>query len=1311
MLRPSTFWPAALVAAMVCGTGVARAQAPDPHAAAVTEASALAHEVWTIRDGLPLSHLNGVIQARDRYLWLASFDGLIRFDGARFTVFNTATNPELPTNRFVSIIEGPDGDVWAAAEFDYVVRWMDGAFEVHELADERRGTAIRAIQFDSAGALWVSTNRGVYVKRGRRLEPLGDESLRRPVLATFLDSSGALWVGSDGAGALRWQNGEVRRVSAGAAPRGSLATSFAEGTDGTVYIGTGVAVLAWRDGTVETLLPAGIDEIYVRSLYKLGPDSILAVTGSGLFTLRGGQLRDPRPEISAVSSAPISFITDSKGNRWLAIRERLYFNEELVFEGRFPIAAIAVDHEGSLWIASDGLHRLKPALFHVYGPQEGALANIYPILEDSRGRIWLGSLSSSGIALYSDGRFRVLEKLVPLPQSIFEDRDGRIWIGGINYGGCVLDGLRCERRISFLAGHTVKAIYQDRAGAMWFGTDRGLYRDSAGVVQHFTSGNGLPHDFVRVIHEARDGSLWFGTNGGGIARYWEGRFESLTANDGLSSDLVRSIYEDDSSVFWIGTEDGGLDRVQPPRGEGAAANLSLANITVIRRHDGLYDDGVHAILDDGEGRFWMSSNRGIFWVLRSDLEDFAAGRAGQVHSVSYTERDGLRNREANGGVQSPAIVASDGRLWFAMQAGVAVVDPGSTHLSDVPIPVMIEEVRSEGTPLLPRGPGRAKRLELEASHRDFEIEYTALSFLAPENLRFNYRLDGFQADWVEAGNRRTAFFTNVPPGSYTFRVRATRGDGVWHDADPPLALSVAPYFYERVGFRIAVGVVLVLAALTGLRANDMRHQRRARQLEQGVAARTATIEAQKEQLQELDAAKSRFFANVSHEFRTPLTLMIGPLEDLRAGLHGDIAPEADREIVLALRNARRLLKLVDQLLDVARLEANRVELRAEPGDLVAFLRGLLLTFSPWVERNQVTVRLDAPAGPCEVHFDPDLLEKVFANLVANALKYTPLGGTIKVSLQAIVPVPGHPDFADMPDGYVTVQVKDSGAGIPADDLPHVFERFYRAVGNDEAQEGTGLGLSLARELVELHGGRIEVESEEGFGTTFTVTLPLGISHFEPAQLAQPAGSRPAADSYQFSPQVALDIANEPFPRDDTSDGTRLRETDVDDLDAPTVLLIDDNAELRAYVAKHLHAASYRALQATTGAEGLRLARQVVPDCIVSDIMMPGLDGRALCRTLKSDPELDFVPVILLTAKAGRDHKLEGLSEGADDYITKPFDVAELAARVGNLIASRQRLRERFRQEAVLRPAPADARSRDDVFLERVRQVLEAHLAD
>ncbi len=344
---------------------------------------------------------------------------------------------------------------------------------------------------------------------------------------------------------------------------------------------------------------------------------------------------------------------------------------------------------------------------------------------------------------------------------------------------------------------------------------------------------------------------------------------------------------------------------------------------------------------------------------------------------------------------------------------------------------------------------------------------------------------------------------------------------------------------------------------------------------------------------------------------------------------------------------------------------------------------------------------------------------MFVNLLGNAFKYTPEGGTVRVTARTVVPVPGHPEFSEMPDGYVSVEVKDSGPGIPTDELPHLFERFYRVGADGEAHGGTGIGLSLARELVELHHGRIEVESEEGFGAAFIVQLPLGRAHFDPAQLVDGDDDSPETRSGRADvaepsipdiaePSIPDDVEARPAgPGASPGSGPPVPA----DEDVPTVLLIDDNPDLCAYVSDHLRAAAYRVIEARTGDAGLERARDVVPDCIISDIMMPGLDGHALCRAIRADPELDFVPVILLTARADREHRLEGLSDGADDYLTKPFDMAELVARVDNLIASRHRLREHFGRHRELRPPPVDPPSTDDAFLERVRDALEAHLAD
>lgn len=1314
MIGSGRIGTAVLLVGLIQAAGVGRARAQEPAGLPVVPApgTEFGHETWTIEDGLPLSHLNGLAFAQDGYLWLSSFDGLIRFDGARFTVFNTATNPELPTNRFVDIQEGPDGSLWSTAEYDHVVKLVAGGFEVYDVKHEP-GTAIRTMAFDADGRPLIASNRGVFVLRDGAFEPLVDPGLMVRGSPLFVDGTGATWLATDGQGALRWNGEQVTAIRPdGDAALSRLATSFAEAADGTVFVGTGEGVLAWLDGVVRQVAAAGSGPIRVAAMHGVAGDSILVATYEGLFALHDGQLRLLDPGIVAAGEGPLTVADSKDGDRWLGIDRRLYRNGNLVLESRSPVTSIALDDEGSLWVAADGLHRLKPALFRTYGPADGAAANVYPIFEDSSGRIWLGSLSG-GILRYEDGEFEVVTKgkdSPSLPQAILEDRSGRIWVGRINYGACVLEDGACTSTV--LSGHTVKSIYEDRNGLLWFGTDRGLYRDSLGSFQHFTTKDGLPHDFVRVIHEARDGSLWLGTNGGGVARYFRGRFESLTTEDGMSSNLVRSIHEDEDGVIWIGTEDRGLNRValvMDTTVASAPAELaSEARISVIRQKDGLYDDGIHSILSDGEGRFWMSSNRGIFWVLRSDLRDFVDGKVGGIHSISYTERDGLGNREGNGGVQSPAIAASDGRLWFATQAGASVVDPAGTHPSEVPFPVYVEDIRSAGDRSDLRGvESVSSPVRLAASQRDFEIDYTGLSFLAPENLRFQYRLVGFQEGWVEAGGRRTAFYTNVPPGTYEFQVRATRGDGVWYESAAPSVLVIQPQFFETLWFRLVITGSILALVLAGIRYRERTHMSRADELSRLVAERTSMIEAQAAKLREVDEAKSRFFANISHEFRTPLTLTIGPLEDVLAGAHGPTSPQAEGQLELSLRNSRRLLRLVNQLLDVARIESGQMKLLASRRDLVPFVDGICLAFVPLAERNSVAFNRLIPGDPIFAYFDPDLLEKVLINLLSNAFKFTPPGATVRVSLTTEPPT----DEPEGATGMAVIEVRDNGPGIASEHLPHLFERFYRVRGQGH-RKGTGIGLSLARELAELHGGRIEVSSEEGFGSVFSFRLPLGRTHLSPEMIDDDPVH------YEFSGAASVDTEAphlvSPDSNGDRPDRVELASRELPGgpavEDATTVLVIDDSADIRTYLRAHLEPL-YRVLEASDGLEGLETVREQLPDLVISDLLMPGLNGIELCEVMKADPELDFIPVLLLTANASLESRVEGLGTGADDYLIKPFSMPELTARVDNLIESRRRLRQRLPVHAPLAVGPIEVQSSDEAFLEKLSRVIEERMDD
>ncbi|MEM8602080.1 MAG: ATP-binding protein, partial [Bacteroidota bacterium] len=565
---------------------------------------------------------------------------------------------------------------------------------------------------------------------------------------------------------------------------------------------------------------------------------------------------------------------------------------------------------------------------------------------------------------------------------------------------------------------------------------------------------------------------------------------------------------------------------------------------------------------------------------------------------------------------------------------------------------------------------------------------------------------------------RTATYTNVPPGRYTFRVRGTNNDGVWNEAGTALGVVVVPPWWRTWWAYLLYGVAIAFAVAMGLRYRRERIELRHR-------SEMERLEA--EQLRELDRARSRFFANVSHEFRTPLTLTLGPLDDVRAGHYGAVPDAMDAPLSLARTNAGRVLTLINEILDVSRLEAGQVPLQAQAVDLGAFVSGLAAMIAPLAERRRLVLEVDVPAEPVVVYADPALLEKVAMNLLSNALKFTPEGGHVWVEVAS-------------DDATASVAVRDDGPGIAPDALVRVFDRFYRASEAEHAV-GTGIGLALARELAHLHRGTLDAASTVGQGSTFTLTLRLGHDHLPEGavDLDAPLVGWDAEDPGEL-PVVSIgDGASSSTTPDQTSTLATLDGPSGDGADGrKTVLVVEDHPEVRAFIRRHLERGtpSYRVLEAASGDQGLDKARCLLPDLVLSDVMMPGtLDGVALCRALKADPETDFLPVVLLTARAAPEDRIGGLKEQADDYLTKPFDPAELRARIANLIAGRQRLRERFLQEGMARvlseqgydasntatpsptlppalhPSVPEVTSADEALLTSVRQTVEARLAD
>lgn len=1219
---------------------------PGPPAGAVSDPPPDSYTLsrWASDKGLPANTVNDILQTPDGYLWLATTAGLVRFDGHRFTVFGSSEG--LDTIRIFSLYLTPEGRLWVVTEDGAVLERTASGFEsIHE-----PGPVARLVSHDRHGDVWLivrdwGTGNLVRISGGvmtRRAEQVDGGLLQ--------DGAGDLWV--------RLQDGRVARLEgdgfrAYGDPGGALVTDSS----------TREVLLTRRDGA-RTLVVTS--DGAVRGWYDTDPESVAwLVDRSGtLWVTRGETILAYR----LGGDAPIWSGTLAAGARALKLLE---------------------DGEGNLWLGSTtgGLYRIKAFPFEILGAEAGirevlvrrlfarssdevvidALTTHYVVRSGevtpldpttvahdsplvsrgSDGSLWQWA---DGVLVRHTATGPVAVLQVPEPFGlglVVPDRsDGNVvWLRDRWYVHRVVLGPKRPSLASTHEAIELRDMHQDRRGVVWIAADTGLLRLEGDRVRMLTREDGLPTNRVRAIHEDETGALWFGTYGGGLVRYREGAFQAIGTREGLAEDLVTSI------------------------------------------------------LEDRFGNFWMAGNRGIYRAPREDIEAVLDGRAERLQSATYGQQAGLPNPESSG---YPGIADDRGRFWFPTFHGVAIVDPAAvrTGVTHTP-PLHVESIDS-----FPDPPDRREAtVHVPAGQRRLEFHYTAISLRDPENVHFWYRMEGFDPEWIDAGANRQATYTGLPPGDYTFRVRARVAGSAPGTNETALAVQVDPAFHETRWFSALLVGGVILLGVGAVRLRTRRLRSRGKELEAIVTERTAelarerdTVARQIDRLQELEQDRSRFFANVSHEFRTPLTLIQGPLEDLGEGLHGRLPDRAREQVDLALRNARRMLRLVEQLLGIARAESGRLTLQARRGDLGDFLRRTIRRFQPAAARKGIRLDLETPPEAVPVWFDPDHMEKIVSNLVGNALKFTPQGGRVEVELEV------EPEG----DGSVVLEVSDDGPGIPADELPRIFDRFHRAGGGtSQAQPGAGIGLALTRELVRLHHGEVGVESRPGQGSRFRVRLPRGRAHLLETEIVtgEEAAFLDRVDELAEEPVGFVDEfpgEEEPPPAGDPQPVGE---------DVTSVLIVDDHPEVRAYLRRHLER-RYRVVQARDGIEALELARRWTPDLIVSDVMMPKMDGIALCEALRADPDLEFVPLILLTAKAGSDSRIAGLEEGADDYLTKPFNIGELEARIDNLIASRRRLKAHF-ATAVSSIAPKRLRvePEETVFLERVREAIAAGLED
>jgi ligand-binding sensor domain-containing protein/tRNA A-37 threonylcarbamoyl transferase component Bud32 len=762
------------------------------------------HDNWQTEQGLPQNTVQAICQTRDGYLWFGTQEGLVRFDGVRFTVFDKRNTPALVNHFVLALHEDPQGNLWIGVRGGGLVRLRDGAFTL--LRDGLPTFAVRAIYGDRAGNVWVGTSGGglLRLRDGQLTTFTTKDGLSHDqVVALTEDRAGNLWVGTFGGGLNRFRDGKFTAFTTRDGLSDDQISALLEDRAGNLWVGTfNRGVNRFRDGVFTPFTTReGLSSDQVWSMLEDSDGNLWVGTdGGGLNRFHGG--------------------------RFMALTTREGLPSDVVF-------SIFEDRERNLWIGTDlgGLNRLRDGKFLTLTTREGLSSDmVFSILEDRQGNMWMAT-EGGGLNRLTNGRVSAFTTKDGLSSdhlvSLAEDRAGNLWIGTRGGG---LNRLRDGRFTAYttkdgLSYDVVNSIFEDRAANLWIGTDGGgLNRMSNGRFSTYTMKEGLSQDRVVAIHEDRQGGLWLGTSGGGLDLFKDGRFTVYNTQTGLQHNHVTSLHEDAEGTLWVGTSGGGLHRYR----NGV--------FTAYTTKHGLHDDRIFRILEDAQGDLWMSSNRGVFRVRKQELDDFAQGKRAQISSTVFGAADGMRSAECNGEAQPAGWKARDGRLWFPTIKGVVVIDPARIPRNLLPPPVVLEETRVDGQ--FSTGGSASSALEVPPGSDTLDFQYTALSLVYPQHVRFKYRLEGFDRDWVDAGTARAAHYTNLPPGRYTFRVKACNNDGVWNEEGASLALNLQPFFYQTRTFQVLCGLALVL--LGGL-AQELRGRavkRRAQELERIVKEQT-----------------------------------------------------------------------------------------------------------------------------------------------------------------------------------------------------------------------------------------------------------------------------------------------------------------------------------------------------------------------------------------------------------------------------------------------------------------------------------------
>ncbi len=857
-------------------------------------------------------------------------------------------------------------------------------------------------------------------------------------------------------------------------------------------------------------------------------------------------------------------------------------------------------------------------------------------------------------------------------------------------------------------------IHKDRTGNLWCVMAGQVYifdENNREFILFKITANGKLYENIDKIFEDHTGNLWFAAADHGLFKQMNPEekysqeyeikcqpfFWNVTGDVNININQINSIFEDTNGYLWIANNNG-LTCFNPQE-------KTFRHYT---ENNGLASNIVMAVTEDQHGNLWLSGDKGLtkFNPLSGKIRN-------------YKQSDGLPVRIYAGSVCKE----KKGNIYFGSFSGLVTFHPDSLDVNTLPPPVVFTDFLIFNKSVLPGDKSLLKEsithnsgITLPYDQNVFTFEFAALDYTDPKNNRYGYKMEGIDPDWVyTTASRRFATYTSLNPGEYIFTVKATNNDGIWNNVGTSVRITVTPPWW-RTTWAYLLYILLVLIILYSLRQYDLKRQQLKHQL--------VLEKEQAEKLLEIDHMKSRFFANISHEFRTPLTLILGPIKKILDNIPaktGVFASELKDELSLMQRNAWRLYRLINQLLDLSKLEAGGMTLQIMKVNIVELICNYAQSFESLAKQKGIRYVIHCREEEIVAYVDQDKIEQILNNLLSNAFKSTAKGGEVQVTV-VTEPTPESPPrrgtnvspsrearlatgqgigVGKVSSNHISIKVSDTGVGIPPNRVDKIFDRFYQVDDSQKREhEGTGIGLALVKELVKLHHGHISVQSEPGKGSTFTVSIPLGKEHFKESYQITSSIQTDKPDSEMYPITEPESVDNE-IPENITTASSQPK---------PIILVVEDNADMRTYICNYLKS-DYKLLEANNGAEGVEKAQTTIPDLIISDVMMPKMDGYVFCTQIKSDEKTSHIPVILLTARAAKEDKLTGLETGADDYVAKPFESDELKIRVKNLIEQRILLRKRYSSNTGLRPEEIAVTSADKKFLIKALQIIEQNMSD